>query len=137
MWTLTSTVYFIYVLFIKNLKFLNCARIELKSHMTVKFKSLTFPLLSPKCSLIVPLTDTEQTVIERKICILYILLLACLHCDRPGDPPHHPQYSWFFSCDDFSGGGGRFMGTTIKHQSVSGSYASFIHSARGLMKGRE
>lgn len=39
---------------------------------------------------------------KKRYIILYISLLACLHCDRWGDPRHHPQNSWIFSCGDGS-----------------------------------
>lgn len=35
---------------------------------------------------------------RKKGYILYIWLSACLQCDRWGDPRHHPQNSWIFSC---------------------------------------
>lgn len=68
--------------------------------------------------------DKVWTTVEKKGYILYISLSACLHCDRWGDPRHHPQHSWIFSCSCGDGSSSaperpQSDTTSITHQSAS------------------
>lgn len=74
---------------------------------------------------------------KKKVYILYISLLACLHCDRWGDPRHHPQHSWIFSCGDGSSSAPeppQSAITPITHQPAPGHHnatSSFIQPGQG------
>lgn len=69
-------------------------------------------------------TQSVNNSRKKKVYILYISLSACLHCDRWGDPRHHPQHSWIFSCSCGVGSSSapeppQSAITSITHQSAS------------------
>lgn len=79
---------------------------------------------------------------KKKVYILYISPSACLHCDRWGDPRHHPQHSWISSCGDGSSSAPETPQsaiTSITHQSASQHQATTMrhrHSFNQAKGGR-